>query len=293
MLSTFLISLREGLEAALIISILVAYCVKTGRTSSLKFLWSGAASAGLLALAFGALLSFTATQLPPGGEERFAGSTSVLAVIMVTIMVFWMKRSARSISKQLQGKVDTALSLGSFAVASVAFLAVAREGLETSLFLYAAFKTVSQDSAPFAGLILGLIGASLLGVLMYRRSITFNISKFFRVTGIALIIVAGGVLVHGVHDFQSLGDLPGANLYAWNFGQKSNFLTTVIDGTIGISGSMTILQLVIYLVYLVVTLYWFLKLIPSPTVNDRQSPPSVHVPESLQKVPTPLDSKTT
>jgi high-affinity iron transporter len=274
MLSTFLISLREGLEAALILSILIAYCVKSGRTSALKFLWSGAAVAGLLALAFGALLSFTSAHLPAGGEERFAGITSIMAVVMVTIMVFWMKRSARSISKQLQGKVDTALSLGNLAVALVAFLAVAREGLETSLFLYATFTTVSQDSAPFAGLMLGLSGASLLGFLMYRRSINFNISNFFRFTGIALIVVAGGVLIHGVSEFQALGDLPGANSYVWNFGGTSNIFTTLTDGTIGLSGSMTVVQLIAYLLYLGITLYWFLKLAPTTLVTAPLPVPS-------------------
>lgn len=293
MLSTFLISLREGLEAALIISILIAYCVKSGRKGSLKFLWSGAATAGLLALAFGALLSFTSTQLPSGGEELFAGATSILAVIMVTIMVFWMKRSARSISKQLQGKVDTALTLGNLAVATVAFLAVAREGLETSLFLYAAFKSVSHDSAPFAGLLLGLLGASLLGVLMYRKSITFNISRFFRITGVALIIVAAGVLVHGINDFQSLVNLPGAKSFVWNFQQKSNIFTTLTDGTIGLSGSMTVLQLFIYLSYLIVTLFWFLKRIPTPGFTDHQSIPSHQSPETGQNGPILSSSKTT
>lgn len=263
MLSTFLISLREGLEAALIIGILMAYVIKTGRVSAVRFLWSGAVAAVVLALSFGALLSFTSAHLSTGSEELFAGVTSIAAVSFVTAMVFWMKRSARGISKQLHGKVDNAASIGNFAVAGVAFFSVAREGLETSLFLYADFKTVSHDTRPLAGLVLGMACAISIGYLIFKRSITLNLGKFFRITGIALIFVAAGVLVHGISEFQKRGNLPGATSFLWNFQQSNNVFITMADGTIGLSGSMTYLQCAIYLVYLVSTLTWFLRVTPS------------------------------
>jgi high-affinity iron transporter len=265
MLSTFLIALREGLEASLIVGILVAYLVRSGRQKALPALWSGVFAAAALALGFGALLSFTSRELSDRGEQLFAGITSILAVGLVTWMVFWMKRSARAMAKELQGKVDHALGMGSLALALVAFLSVGREGLETSLFLYANFKTVNHDTAPLLGLIFGLGAAIALGVLIYKRSVKINISKFFRVTGIALIVVAGGVLIHGINEFQSRGDIGGANSTAWKFGGDNSIFVTIIDGTFGISNVMTWLQLVVYVLYVSLTLVGFLKALPVTT----------------------------
>ena len=178
-------------------------------------------------------------------------------------MVFWMKRSARAMAKELQGKVDHALGMGSLALALVAFLSVGREGLETSLFLYANFKTVNHDTAPLLGLIFGLGAAVALGVLIYKRSVKINISKFFRITGIALIVVAAGVLIHGINEFQSRGDIGGANATVWKFGGENSIFVTIIDGTFGISNVMTWLQLVVYLLYISLTLVGFLKALPA------------------------------
>ena len=270
MLSTFLISLREGLEASLIVGILIAYLVRAGRKSALAAIWVGVFLAAALALGFGALLTFTSAELSSRGEELFAGITSILAVALVTWMVFWMKRSARGIAQELHGKMDHALGMGSFALALVAFLSVGREGLETSLFLYADFKTVNHDTAPLVGLILGLGCAIALGYLIYKRSVKINIGKFFRVTGIALIIVAGGVLIHGINEFQSRGDIGGAHATIWNFGGGNSVFVTVLDGTFGISNVMTWLQFVVYVLYLTLTLVGFLKALPASTPSPSE-----------------------
>ena len=264
MLTTFLIALREGLEASLIVGILVAYLVRSDRRGGLPAIWMGVAAAAALSLGFGALLSFTSTSLSDRGEQLFAGVTSILAVALVTWMVFWMKRSARGIAKQLHGKVDNAIGMGSFALALVAFLSVGREGLETSLFLYADFKTVNHDTAPLLGLLLGLGGAVALGVLLYKRTVKINIAKFFRVTGIGLIIVAAGVLIHGVKEFQNRGDIGGLHSTVWKFGGNNSIFITVVDGTFGISNVMTWLQLVTYVLYLTLTLVGFLRVLPVP-----------------------------
>lgn len=264
MLTTFLIALREGLEASLIVGILVAYLVRSDRRGALPAIWVGVAAAAVLSLGFGALLSFTSASLSDRGEQLFAGVTSILAVALVTWMVFWMKRSARGIAKHLHGKVDNAIGMGSFALALVAFLSVGREGLETSLFLYADFKTVNHDTAPLLGLLLGLSGAVALGVLLYKRTVKINIAKFFRVTGIALIIVAAGVLIHGVKEFQNRGDIGGLNSTVWKFGGDNSIFITVVDGTFGISNVMTWLQLVTYVLYLTLTLVGFLRVLPVP-----------------------------
>ena len=148
MYSTFLIALREGLEAALIIGILVAYLVRSNQRKALPTLWTGVTIAIVASLAFGAFLTFTSTQLSDAGEEMFAGTTSLVAVILVTYMVFWMKRVARGLKSDLQGKIEYAMPLGKLALVSAAFFAVAREGLETALFVYSNFRTVSNDSSP-------------------------------------------------------------------------------------------------------------------------------------------------
>ena len=171
MYSTFLIALREGLEAALIIGILVAYLVKSNQRKALPALWTGVGVALVASFAFGAFLSFTSTQLSEAGEQMFAGTTSLVAVILVTYMVFWMKRVARGLKTELHGKVDYAMPLGKIALISASFFAVAREGLETALFVYSNFKTVSDDSSPAIGLVLGLALAVALGIAIYRQSL--------------------------------------------------------------------------------------------------------------------------
>ncbi|TSA47531.1 MAG: iron transporter [Actinomycetales bacterium] len=258
MLSTYLIALREGLEASLIIGILVAYLQRSNRGKSLPYLWLGVAIAISSSLIFGAFLSFTSTQLSRRGEEIFAGTTSVAAVIFVTFMVFWMKRSARFMADDLRNKIDVALPLGKIALVSAAFFAVAREGLETALFVFSNFKTVSKDSAPALGLSMGLASAIGLGVAIYRRSLKLNLGKFFTVTGSALLVVAAGVLSHAISEFQNFGALPGSSSLAWNWQGANNALSTILDGTIGIGTSITWLQLLVWALYLGVVLQRYL-----------------------------------
>ena len=143
--------------------------------------------------------TFTSNALTERAETLFAGVTSLTAVVLVTWMVFWMQRTARTLSRELHSKLDHAITFGAMGLISTAFLSVAREGLETSLFLYASFKTVGQTWAPLVGLILELISAVILGILVYRRSVKINLSKFFTYTGIGLVLIAGSVL-HIDHD---------------------------------------------------------------------------------------------
>lgn len=262
MLSTFIIALREGLEAALIVGILVAYLVKTGRRALLAPLWAGVALAVLVSLATGAFLTFTSTELSARGEEFFAGTTSFVAVGFVTWMVFWMKRTARHLKGQLEGQMSTAVLAGPLALAAAAFFAVVREGLETSLFIYANFKTVSSTPSATVGLILGLGLAIALGYLIYRSSIKINLSKFFNYTGIALVIVAAGVLSYGIHEYQELGWLPGVDFFIWDVTSvipKESLLAGVLAGTIGFDTTMSLLQFVFWAAYLAIVLSYYLK----------------------------------
>ena len=271
MLSTFIIALREGLEAALIVGILVAYVVRTDRRHLLKPLWTGVAVALVLSLGLGAILSFTSAELSDRGEELFAGVTSFAAVGLVTWMVFWMKRTARTLRNELHGKVDQALTGGPISLALVAFFAVAREGLETALFIYTNFKTVGAISSATLGLVLGLALSVGLGYLIYNRSVKLNLSKFFTVTGVALIIVAAGVLSYGIHEFQELGYLPGADTFIWDVTPwiaKESILGSILGGTIGFDTTTSVVQFIAWAAYLVAVLVPYLskKSAPAPRI---------------------------
>ena len=253
MLSTFIIALREGLEASLIVGILVAYIYKSQRTGYLKPLWCGVAGAVIASFALGAILSYTSLTLTPKGEQLFAGTTSLLAVGVVTWMVFWMKRTARSLRSELAGKVDQAILTGPLALAGAAFFAVIREGLETSLFVYSNFNSVSDTTSSTVGLIFGFAVSITLGYLIYKSSIKLNLAQFFTYTGVALIIVAAGVLSYGVHEFQELGYLPGPDAFVWDvtsFIAKDSILGASLSGTIGFDTTTSWLQLGVYMAYL-------------------------------------------
>ena len=261
MLNTFIVALREGLEACLIVGILVAYIVKTDRKGYLKPLWTGVAAAVVLSIALGAFLTLTSVSLSERGEELFAGVTSFIAVGLVTWMVFWMKRTARTLRNELHGKLDTAVATGPLALAGVAFIAVIREGLETSLFVYTNFKTsadvnsstVDSVTSSTIGLILGFALSITLGYLIYKSAISLNLSKFFTYSGVALIIVAAGVLSYGIHEFQELNYLPGGEWFAWDVTSviaKESVLSAFLSGTIGFDTTTSWLQLGVYVLYL-------------------------------------------
>jgi high-affinity iron transporter len=258
-LGTFLIGLREGLEAALVVSILVAYLVKTGRRDALVPIWTGVAAAVVLSLAVGALLSFTSAQLSFTAQEALGGTLSVVAVAFVTWMVFWMRRTARSLKGELEGKVRSALVGGGVTLAVVAFLSVGREGLETALFLWAAAQS-SVGTRPLLGAALGLLTAVVLAYLLYRRSVKLDLGKFFLVTGALLVVVAAGVLSYGVHDLQEAGILPGLNTLAFDVSNvipPTSWYGTLLKGIFNFSPATTVLEAVAWLCYVVPVLTVF------------------------------------
>ena len=262
MLSNFLIALREGLEASLIVGILVAYVVKTNRRHLLPPLWSGVGVALATSFALGGFLAFTSAELSERGEEFFAGTTSFVAVALVTWMVFWMKATARALRDTLHEKVETAAMVGPLALAAAAFFAVAREGLETALFVYSNFQVAGSKIPATIGLVSGLLLSVLLGYAIYRRAIRFNLSKFFTITGVALIVVAAGVLSYGIHEFQELGWLPGEESYAWDVTSwmaADSIMGSLLAGTIGFDTTMSWLQLLAYSAYILGTLYLYLR----------------------------------
>ncbi|MFJ6784249.1 iron uptake transporter permease EfeU [Streptomyces yangpuensis] len=261
MFGNYLIGLREGLEASLVVCILVAYLVKTDRRDALRPVWLGIGIACALSLGFGALLEFGSQELTFEAQELLGGSLSIISVGLVTWMVFWMKRTARHLKAELHGKLDTALAMGTGALVATAFLAVGREGLETALFVWASVRASSEgSSAPLIGVLLGIATAIVLGYLFYRGAVRINLAKFFRWTGAMLVVVAAGVLAYGVHDLQEARFLGGLNDRAFDVSTAvppDSWYGTLLKGVFNFQPDPTVLQLTVWALYLVPVLVLF------------------------------------
>lgn len=264
MLANYLIGLREGLEAALVVSILVAYLVKTERQELLPRIWVGVGIAVAVSLGFGFALFYGPRTLTFEAQEAIGGILSIVAVGLVTWMIFWMARAARSLSGELRGRIDDAADGPWFALVLVAILAVGREGLETALFLWSATEAVRDDTGtwqPLVGAALGIATAVVLGYLIYRGAIRINLSKFFTWTGAFLILVAGGVLSYGVHDLQEAGILPGLNNLAWDVSDTidpTTWYATLLKGIFNFSPQTTVLEATVWVLYVVPVMSLFL-----------------------------------
>lgn len=262
MLSNLIIGLREGLEAALIVGILIAYVVKTGRARLQRPIWIGVTVALLASLGFGGLLSFTSLALNDEGQEIFEGVTSFLAVGFVTWMVFWMKRASINMRGELQERVEHATTGGAIALAGAAFFAVIREGLETSLFAYANFQAGGSGASAVTGLLLGLAIAVAIGILIYRRAIAINLRTFFTVTGAALVVVAAGVLGYGIHEFQEAGILPGEESIAFDITgvmAKDSVIARLLAGLVGFSPETSWMRLLVWAGYIAIVMSLYLR----------------------------------
>ncbi|MFF8292546.1 iron uptake transporter permease EfeU [Streptomyces sp. NPDC016309] len=264
MFGNYLIGLREGLEASLVVCILVAYLVKTGRRDALKPVWAGIGIAVGLALAFGCVLEFGSQELTFEAQELLGGSLSILAVGLVTWMVFWMRRTARHLKAELHGRLDAALRLGTGALVATAFLAVGREGLETALFVWASVRAATDEagsSDPLVGVLLGIATAVVLGWLFYRGALRINLARFFTWTGGMLVVVAAGVLAYGVHDLQEARFLGGLADKAFDVSATvppDSWYGTLLKGVFNFQPDPTVLQVTVWALYLVPTLALFL-----------------------------------
>jgi high-affinity iron transporter len=277
MLPNFLIGLREGLEAALVVSILVAFLVKTDRRPLLRHVTVGVTAAVALSIGFGAVLQYTSTSLLRTFESReiFGGIASIVAVGFVTWMIFWMRRTARHIKADLTGKLDAAVAVGAGAVVAMAFIAVFREGLETALFFWASAQAAGQTLIPLTGFLLGIAVAVTLGWLLYRSAVRVNLATFFTWTGAALIFVAAGVLAYGVHDLQEGGVLSGLNTLAFDVSAAvppSSWYGTLLKGILNFSPQTTVVQAIVWTAYVVPVLAAFLW--PSRTAPSRPAQPA-------------------
>ncbi|MBF6065699.1 FTR1 family protein [Nocardia terpenica] len=260
-----LICLREGLEAGLVVTILLAAIRKVStpeRPVSAAPVWLGLLGAVSVAASFAAVLTYSTAVLSSSAQEAIGGALSVLAVGLVTGMVFWMRRTAGSLSKQLRGEVARASAVGAGALAVTAFLAVGREGLESTLFVWTAIKAAGSTVAPLVGAALGLVAAIALCWLLYRQAVRLNLGTFFNRTALVLIVIAAGVLAYGLGDLQDAGLLPGAQWIAFDLSahiDPNSWWVSIITGVTELTPKMTVLQVVAWLVYLAVVIPLFLR----------------------------------
>jgi len=282
-LGAFLIGLREGLEAALVVGILVSYLTKLGRRDVLHRLWIGVGLAIALSLGIGALLTFGSYALTTQGQELIGGLLSLAAVALVTWMIFWMQRAARNLKKTLEGELDRALAQGSlWGIVIVGFVSVAREGIETALLLWSMVESAGSAPQAIVGALLGLMISVLLGWTIARGMVRLNLSTFFTWTGALLIVVAAGVLAYGLHDLQEAGVVPGPfsamatidpatgavgiGLAGFPFGYAFDVseviapggtLATLLQATVGFMPAMTWVQVIAWALYLAVVFSLF------------------------------------
>ncbi|WP_433801789.1 iron uptake transporter permease EfeU [Actinomycetospora sp. CA-084318] len=262
MLGNALIGLREGLEASLVVSILVAFLVQTDRRRELPRVWLGVGAA--IAVSIGVVLVLTLTEqaLTFEAQEAFGGGLSIVAVGFVTWMIFWMRRAARSISTELRGGLEKAIAMGPVAVVVMAALAVGREGLETAIFFFAAVQAAGSTTGPLIGFLIGIAASVVIAYLIYRGALSLNMGKFFTVTGVLLVFVAAGILAYGVHDLQEAGILPGLYTLAFDVSAAvpaDSWYGTLLKGVFNFSPQTTVLEAVVWVAYVAVVLTLFLK----------------------------------
>jgi high-affinity iron transporter len=289
--ATFVIALREGIEAALIVSIVLAYLQQLDASDRSRLVWWGAILAALLSVAVGTGVFAAGAEFEGTAEQLFEGLVTLAAVGVLTWMIFWMRRQGSRIRSELQEKVDSALVAGGLALAGLSFFAVLREGVETALFIYAAAKGTAVEGAAVAapasqvvGALLGLALAVTLGVLLYRGGIRMNLRSFFRVTGLILIVVAAGLFAFALHELQEAGWLPFLESHAFDISASlpdDSGVGAILRGLLGYHAAPSWLEVSGWVGYLAVVGGLFLRTPKPPGTKSRpqheaSAPASAH-----------------
>jgi len=263
MLVPFLIMLREGIEASLIVGIVASYLVKTNRRNWLFAVWCGVAMAVLLCAAAGLLLAIIGADFPQKQQEFFEAVIGLVAVGMLTSMVFWMKKASRTISTGLKNEIDAALSESNhhhgLALVGLVFFAVAREGFESMVFLLATFQQSSGVWAA-AGALLGLVCAAIVGFAIYWGGVKINLSRFFRWTAVFILIVAAGLLAGSVRALHEAGVWNGLQQVVFDWSHvlpMDSPLGAFLAGILGYQDMPTASEVIVYLAFLVIALPLF------------------------------------
>jgi high-affinity iron transporter len=275
LLGSGLIGLREGLETGIVVMILAAFLVKSNRRDALKWVWLGVAAAIATTLTLFLVIQFSAYTVSGLAAEAIAGVASLVAVTIVTTMVLWMKKAAAGISGELRAGMSRALETGALAVLALAFLAVGREGVETALFMVGYAE--AETAWPLVGLVIGVIVAAGIAWGMYAGAVRINLGKFFKYTGIFLIVVAAGILSYGIGALQTVGWLPGLHSKAFDISSWMNWSSwygEIAQGVFNITPTPTVLQLSVWLAYLAAVLFFFLRPTTAPVEAVAESAPA-------------------
>jgi high-affinity iron transporter len=255
MIPTLVIALREGVEASLIVGIIAAFLVKEGRGDAIRQMWGGVAIAVALCVGLAVVLRIVGEQLPQREQEGLETVIGLIAVSAVTYMIVWMRRHARGIKAELENHAAGALAAGStMALVAMAFLAVLREGFETSVFLLAAFQDASDTTAAGIGAVVGLAAAIAIGLGIYRGGVRINLSRFFRVTGLILVFVAAGLLATSLHTAHEAGWFDGLQSQAVDLSwlvQPGTISGSLLTGMLGLQPQPTVGEALVYLLYAV------------------------------------------
>ena len=260
MLPTFVIGLREGLEATLIVVIIATFLSAAGRRDSLRAMWTGVGVAVLFCIGFGIALQILDENLPQRQQEQLETLIAIVAAAAVTYMIVWMRRHARQLRGDLQDAVTGALARGSGrALVGMAFFAVIREGLETAVFLTAAFQQSARPAMTGSGAILGIVVAVALGLGIYRGGVQINLVRFFRFTGVVLVLVAGGLLVSALHSGHEAGwiaSMQGQAVDLTWLVEPGSIRASILTGMLGLQPKLTTGEAIVWLAYVVpMTLY--------------------------------------
>ncbi|MFV0334678.1 MAG: iron uptake transporter permease EfeU [Tropicimonas sp.] len=264
MLAPFLIMLREGLEAALIIGIIAGYLHQTGRAGWMPAIWAGVFFAAASALFAGAGIQMLSADFPQRAQELFEAMIGFLAAAILTSMVFWMRRASRSIRRDLQGRIETALAgndATGWALAGMAFLAVAREGLESVFFLLAIFQQSPGPAAPL-GALAGLAASVAIGYLIFRGGLRLDLGRFFRWTGVFILFVAAGILAGALRNLHEAGIWNGLQGVAWDSSVSlpvSSVAGTILSGMFGYLDTPTWGEVALHATFLTLSLFFFLR----------------------------------
>ncbi len=251
MLPSMLLTFREGLEAALIVGIVLGVLRKLGRLEQRRIVWQGVMAAVIASLAVAIGLNLLGARLEGSAEEAFEGIAMLLAAGVLTWMIFWMQAQSQSIRAQLEADVRGAVAEGGRGLLGLAFIAVFREGVETALFLTAAAFTSTIWETAVGGL-LGLAVAIVVGWLIFATTIRLNVKRFFRVTGVLLILFAAGLVAHGVHEFNELGWIPAVIEHVWNANpvfHEDSTLGQIFKALLGYNGNPSLTEVLAYVAY--------------------------------------------
>lgn len=275
MVSALLITLREGLEAALIIGIVLGYLGKIGDRRSALYAWGGAVIAAVFSALLAIAMRLIGAELETPFEQLFEGTTMLLAVLVLTWMIFWMRYQARFMKKDLERRIDSAVNTGqNWGIFLLTFLAVIREGVETALFL-AANAFAADGASTLIGALLGLALAGAAGVLIYVYAVRLNLALFFDFTSLLLIVFSAGLLAHGVHEFQEIGLLPILSNPAWDLRlilNNDSLPGSVLRSLFGYNDNPSILEVTTYLGYWIVILQavrWWTQRLGAQLVQKR------------------------